>query len=74
MNGVFEIEKRVTTDRGKHWEVFPITQNSSFDQVRPYVPRGLEAQDPEVVFWMVNRNYIHYSEYDSAIHYFVGED
>ena len=74
VNGVFEIEKRVTTDRGKTWEIIPITHNSSFDQVRPYVPRGLHSQDPEVVFWMVNRSYIHYSEYDSTIHYFVGKD
>lgn len=67
IDGVFEIERRTTTDNGKTWEVEPITRNSSFDNVRPYVPRyGGEA---EIVLWMENQRYIHYTDYQTSIRY-----
>src|SRR5690606_38114987 len=41
VNGIFEIEKHKTDDGGKTWAVTPVTQNSVYDNVRPYVPRNL---------------------------------
>ena len=49
IEGVFEIERWETTDGGKTWSQEMITQNSEYDQVRPYIPRGLTKQDPEIV-------------------------
>lgn len=68
INGVFEIERRETKDHGKSWEVQAITQNSTYDNVRPYVPRG-GNQNQEVVLWMENQKYIHYREFRSSIKY-----
>ena len=72
VDGVFEIERRETNDMGKSWKVQPITQNSRFDNVRPYVPRGSKAEQ-EIVLWMENRRYVHYTDYQSAIRYHVWE-
>ncbi|MDL2223970.1 BNR-4 repeat-containing protein [Bacteroidales bacterium OttesenSCG-928-M06] len=42
VNGVFEIFKYETEDKGKNWEITPITENSPSDivNVRPIVPRN----------------------------------
>ncbi len=73
INGVFEIEKRVTSDLGLTWDITPITQNSEFDNVRPVVPQNMEKGDQPVVLWMVNRKYIHYTDFDARIDYFIDE-
>lgn len=69
VNGVFEIERWETNDMGKSWGSEPITQNSELDNVRPYVPRGLSSDEDEVVLWMENQKYIHYTDYRSSIKY-----
>lgn len=69
VDGVFEIERWETSDYGKNWEKEAVTQQSTLDNVRPYVPRGLGASDTEVVLWMENKKYIHYTDYRSAIRY-----
>lgn len=71
IDGRFEIEKRVTMDKGKTWEITPITQNSLYDQVRPYVPRNTGINDPTMVLWMQNKKYIHYTDYDTEIKYWI---
>ena len=71
IDGIFEIEKRVTADGGKTWKIEAITSNSKFDNVRPYVPRGTGKKDKTVVLWMQNKKYIHYTNYDVAIKYIV---
>ena len=73
VNNRFEIEKFVTTDNGKSWENTPITSNSTFDQVRPYVPRNQNEDAKTVVLWMENKQYIHYTIYDTAIKYFIDD-
>ncbi len=70
----FEIEKRTTKDRGASWEVTSVTKNSIYDQVRPYVARGLPAEGPSIILWMQNKKYIHYTDYDSQIRYWVDTD
>ena len=72
VNDVFEIERWETHDGGNSWESKPITQNSTYDNVRPYMPRYAK-EDTEVVFWMENQKYIHYTDYQSAIRYYVQE-
>lgn len=69
INGVFEIEKRVTPDHGKTWAITPLTQNSKYDNVRPVVPKNMKKGDKTVVLWMVNEKYIHYTDFKSRIEY-----
>jgi hypothetical protein len=71
IKGVFEIERWETNDLGKSWTKEPVTQNSSADNVRPVIPRGLKADQDEVVLWMRNKHYIHYTDYQSSIHYSI---
>ncbi len=71
VNGTFEIEKQETRNHGKSWKVTPITQNSEYDNVRPVVPKNMKKGDVPVVLWMVNKKYIHYTNYDTEIDYFV---
>ncbi len=70
-NGVFEIERWETDDFGKTWTSEAVTQNSEYDNVRPYIPRGLKADQDEVVLWMENQKYIHYTDYNTSIKYFI---
>jgi hypothetical protein len=71
VNGTFEIEKHETGDGGATWAVTPVTQNSVYNNVRPYVPRYLPENAKTVVLWMENKKYIHYTDYDTKIKYFI---
>ncbi|WP_297098434.1 BNR-4 repeat-containing protein [uncultured Draconibacterium sp.] len=71
INGVFEIEKRTTNDGGNSWEIEPVTQNSTLDNVRPFIPRYQPKDSKTVVLWMENNKYIHYTDYDCSIKYYV---
>lgn len=68
---VFEIERWETSDQGKTWKSESITKNSEQDNVRPYLPRGLKAEHKEVVMWMENENYIHYTDFKSSMKYLI---
>ncbi len=68
--GVFEIERYETRDDGKSWKVEAITQNSSYDNVRPYIPRD-GSKNQEVVLWMENQKYVHYTNFQTSVRYFV---
>ena len=65
INGVFEIEKWLSLDKGKTWMSQPITKNSDSLNVRPVVPRGYSGEKNHVL-WM-NGRYIHYTNYGTAI-------
>ena len=69
IDGAFEIERWETNDNGQSWKEQAITQNSKLDNVRPFVPRSIAA-DSEVVLWMENEKYIHYSDFQTAIKYY----
>lgn len=71
VNGVFEIEKRTTPDDGLNWSIFPITQGSKNNNVRPVVPRNYQKGDPDVVLWMENEKYLHYTNYQASIRYLI---
>lgn len=71
VNGRFEIERWQTKNGGKTWKSEALTQNSTFDNVRPYVPRGLKADEPEVVLFMENQKYIHYTNFRTSIKYYI---
>ena len=73
VNGVFEIEKFITKDGGISWDIFPVTENSVYDNVRPYVPRYQPENARTIVLWMENKKYIHYTDYDVNIKYFIDE-
>jgi len=74
INGRFEIEKAETKDGGKTWETTPITSNSIYDNVRPVVPQYQPKNSKTIVMWMQNKKYIHYTNFDSSIKYFIDED
>lgn len=65
-NGVFEIEKWTTHDKGAHWQVISVTENSTRDNVRPFVVRNHPGDDG-LVLWMNLRKYIHYTDFQSEI-------
>lgn len=69
--GVFEIVRYRTDDTGRSWEQEPVTQNSTYDNVRPYIPRNIRKGDPLVLLWMKNERYIHYTDFKSSIHYLI---
>ena len=71
VDGVFEVERWETGDLGAGWSSKPITEASILDQVRPYVPRGLKADEDEVVLWMENEKYIHYTDYKTSVKYAI---
>lgn len=71
VDGVFEVEKWITPDLGASWTAHPITRGSKYDNVRPYVPRNYRKGDPDVVLWMENLRYVHYTDFRSDIRYFV---
>jgi len=73
VNGRFEIQKYKTSDGGESWNSTPITSNSTYDQVRPYVPRYAKEDSKTVILWMENKKYIHYTDYDCSIKYFIDE-
>lgn len=73
INDRFEIEKRTTSNKGRAWKITPITQNSIYDQVRPYVPRNIDTLSKPVLLWMENRKYIHYTDFDTRIKYWIDE-
>lgn len=74
INGVFEIERWETKDLGESWTMEAITKNSTLDNVRPYIPRGLIEESPEVVLWMENKKYVHYTDYETSIKYLIREE
>lgn len=65
IDGVFEIEKWMTSDSGKNWSSFAITKHSKYNNVRPVVPRGHES-NVDSVLWM-NGKYVHYTSYNTRI-------
>lgn len=71
VNGVFEIERWETTDRGVTWSTEAITTGSEFDNVRPVIPRGLTPGSDEIILWMENQKYIHYTNYRTSVRYLI---
>lgn len=69
---VFEIERWETNNDGKSWESRAVTQNSTLDNVRPYVPRNGDG-NTEIVLWMENEKYVHYTDFKTAIKYYIHE-
>ncbi len=65
INGIFEIEKWSSPDKGKTWLSLPITRNSEFINVRPVVPQGY-AGSKDHVLWMFGA-YEHYTKYQTGI-------
>jgi len=73
INGVFEIERWETTDKGDSWDKESVTKNSTYDNVRPFIPRELSNGSSEIVLWMENQKYIHYTDYKTSIKYLIRE-
>jgi hypothetical protein len=65
-DGVFEIEKWTTPDKGKTWDITEITKNSAHDNVRPVVIRDHPADGPTVL-WINIDEYRHYTDFRTGI-------
>ncbi|MEO5602712.1 MAG: BNR-4 repeat-containing protein [Cyclobacteriaceae bacterium] len=72
-NGVFEIERWKTTDKGETWKVKEVSDGSQYDNVRPFVVRSHKKSDSLNVLWMNVKRYHHYTDYQSAIKMSVGQ-
>ncbi|MCE5248999.1 BNR repeat-containing protein [bacterium] len=64
-NGVFEIERWFTGNRGVSWLSDRITSNSRWNNVRPVVPRGSPSDGIRVI-WMQGP-YVHYTDYATSL-------
>ncbi len=71
VDGRFEISKAKRERSGNSWKITPVTRDSEFDNVRPFVPRFRKKGEKNVLLWMQNRKYIHYTDYDTSIMYKV---
>jgi hypothetical protein len=67
INGIFEIEHWQTMDMGKTWRSTAVTQKSTTDNIRPFVPWNTPKNLKPHLFWLTNYRYIHYTDYLSAI-------
>lgn len=67
IDGVFEIEKWTTPDRGQTWTAQAITANSAHDNVRPFVIRNCNKSDSLRVLWLNVERYTHYTDYKTAV-------
>ncbi|MDO9255641.1 MAG: DUF4861 family protein [Bacteroidales bacterium] len=67
VNSVFEIEKWTTPDQGKKWNTQAFTQNSSTNNIRPFVVRNYSANGPKVLWMNVFDHYAHYTDFLTSI-------
>ncbi|MEQ9440501.1 MAG: BNR-4 repeat-containing protein [Cyclobacteriaceae bacterium] len=67
VDGTFEIERWTTDNQGKDWSSQAITQNSAFDNIRPFVIRNYKQEDDLRVLWMNVKHYRHYTDYHTAL-------
>jgi len=65
----YEIYSAITGDGGTTWEWTEVTQNSTHDNLRPFVPKGITNSDDRVVLWF-HGTYSSYINYQTRI---VGE-
>lgn len=62
VNGRYEIERWQTADFGKTWNRTPVTENSTRDNLRPVVPRGISGDKALLWTWGSYRAYKDYSD------------
>ncbi len=67
IEGVFEVERWTTPDRGQTWATQSLTSGSTYDNVRPVVVRDAPLGRGPYVLWMENLRYVHYTDYQAAI-------
>jgi hypothetical protein len=65
VNDRYEIFKSELDD--KRWVETPVTRDSEFDNVRPFVVRNSKTNNNPGLIWMANRMYQHYSVYDTFL-------
>jgi hypothetical protein len=65
VDGMFEIERWTTNDRGKTWRSTAITSKSSHPNMRPMIARNVGGSD-EYVLWM-RGDYVFWTDYHTGI-------
>ncbi|MGC8846389.1 MAG: BNR-4 repeat-containing protein, partial [Candidatus Hydrogenedens sp.] len=65
VNATFEIERWITSDKGKSWNYISITKNSTVINVRPIVPWGYNKEKGHVI-WM-RGHYTHYTQFQTSV-------
>lgn len=71
VNGVFEIERRQTSDLGATWSHEAITSGSSAHQVRPFLSWG-GGPGKAMLLWM-SGEYRHYTDYRTSLRAWLPE-
>lgn len=66
-NGIFEIEKWTTPDKGESWKTINITANSVHHNIRPFVIRNTVADDSLKVLWLSVDHYVHWTDYHTSV-------
>ncbi len=64
VDGVREIERWQTRDRGVTWERFSVTSGSKHDNIRPYV---VNAKGGSCLLWLNVEQYRHYTDYRCSL-------
>lgn len=67
VNGVRELERWTTSDRGTNWTTTAITSGSKHDNIRPFVVRNHSENGPTVLWQNVSGHYRHYTDYLCSI-------
>jgi hypothetical protein len=67
VDGIFEIERWYTPNAGLNWSRTAVTVDSKTDNIRPFVPWHLPAEQIYRVLWMTNYRYVHYTDFQTAI-------
>jgi hypothetical protein len=57
----FEIEKWVTNNKGETWDIEKVTNNSTKNNIRPFVVRDSKKENNPNLLWIQNTIYKHYS-------------
>lgn len=76
VGGIFEIEEWRTADKGLTWTSRAITSKSAKNNVRPVLAWSSDpgkAPRKRTLFWM-HGDYVHYTQYSTALRYFVFPD
>ncbi len=67
VDGVWEIEKWRSADKGASWRHEPVTRASTAGNVRPFVIRNAPRGEPYLMWMNLSGRYVHYTDYLTSL-------
>jgi rhamnogalacturonyl hydrolase YesR len=67
VEGVWEIERWRTPDKGASWRHEPVTSGSRAGNVRPFVVRNAPRGEPYLMWMNLSGRYVHYTDYRTSL-------